>query len=379
MLNNCYTEDNYYITTYFTGGRLDNQYFQIATILSLSYDISKIFKIKCKPVFPHLKDKNNWVSQPKKWDGIHIDLWGVKPEEVFYNKYQHNKKGPYKNIDISDNLECHKYLMIHEKDRINKTTRQFAVYIGKLLLKSPNKRVILLPMAPYSYFKLIFIKKRSKNFGMPGYQYYKLWHHNYDLVKKHLLPNTIIKNKLKSKFNKIIKTKFPDFNWNDDNCSLHLRRGDRQNYFSKGGFLFPIYGTKQYYQKAIKKMERLVKGVKYYIIFTENSSWADNFIKTNLGDIYDKIFIMDWKLYKQTDFEDLYLMSYIKNNIIINSSFSWWGAYLNENPNKKIITTKKWANFTKIIGDSRYINIIPKNWYIIENKMTKKNILVKYN
>lgn len=363
--------DNYYITTYFAGGRLGNQYFQIATIISLAHDISKIFKINCKAVFPHLIDKDNWDSHPEIWKGISMDLWGVKPEVLFYDKYDHNKKGPYKDIDLKNDLKCYDELMIEEDIRVNKTPRQLAIIIGKLLLKSNKKRAILLPMNPYSYTKLV-LKNKTKNFGLIGYAYYKLWHHNEKLIQNTLLPNKTDGNKLKNKFKKIIKKKFNDFKWEDNNCSLHLRRGDRQNYFSRAGFLFPIYGTKEYFLNSIKKMERITKGIKYYLIFTEDSTWADDFIKNNIPKIYDRIFIMDWRLYGQSDFEDLFLMSYTKNNIIVNSSFSWWAAYLNQHPNKKIIITKNWCNFYKILGDSNYINIIPKNWIVIKDNNTKK-------
>jgi hypothetical protein len=52
------------------------------------------------------------------------------------------------------------------------------------------------------------------------------------------------------------------------------------------------------------------------------------------------------------------LMSFCKNNIIANSSFSWWGAWLNENVNKKVIAPQKWFQTESI----DYSDVIPENW-----------------
>ena len=59
------------------------------------------------------------------------------------------------------------------------------------------------------------------------------------------------------------------------------------------------------------------------------------------------------------DVEDIWLMSMCKNNIIANSSFSWWGAWLNSNENKKVIAPSNWfgVNTELYTGD-----IIPEKW-----------------
>ena len=61
----------------------------------------------------------------------------------------------------------------------------------------------------------------------------------------------------------------------------------------------------------------------------------------------------------EKDYIDLYIMSQCKNNIIANSTFSWWGAWLNKNKNKKIVAPKKW--FGSLISHNTK-DLIPKEW-----------------
>ena len=72
-------------------------------------------------------------------------------------------------------------------------------------------------------------------------------------------------------------------------------------------------------------------------------------------------FIGDNFFYSQYDNEilDLSLMSICDNNIISNSSFSWWGAYLNKNKNKTVIAPNQWFGPN---GPKDTQDIIPENW-----------------
>jgi len=124
--------------------------------------------------------------------------------------------------------------------------------------------------------------------------------------------------------------------------SIHVRRGDYLN----NPDLHTVQ-NKAYFEEAINITKKYTEK---YIIFSDDIEWCkNNFIGK------DFIFIENEK-----DYIEIYLMSYCNNNIISNSSFGWWGAWMNENENKIIISPKKWfgpknINFTDI-------DIIPENW-----------------
>ena len=62
----------------------------------------------------------------------------------------------------------------------------------------------------------------------------------------------------------------------------------------------------------------------------------------------------------ETDsYKDMYLISKCRYNIIANSSFSWWGAWLNDFPEKKVVAPKKWYNTEDF---NLYMDVVPSDW-----------------
>ena len=82
--------------------------------------------------------------------------------------------------------------------------------------------------------------------------------------------------------------------------------------------------------KAIKQMPK----DSLFLIFSDDIAWC----KANFPDLPEKFVFIEGN----ADHEDLLLMSHCKNNIICNSTFSWWAAWLNSNPEKKVIAPSKW-------------------------------------
>lgn len=105
--------------------------------------------------------------------------------------------------------------------------------------------------------------------------------------------------------------------------SLHVRRGD----YEKLGWCIPL----EYYSEAIQRMKDAHPNARFYI-FSDDIPW----VKENLNiSASNAVFVEHSKRVKP--FEDIWIMSKCKSNIIANSSFSWWGAYLNQNMDKEVI------------------------------------------
>lgn len=134
-----------------------------------------------------------------------------------------------------------------------------------------------------------------------------------------------------------------------NSVSLHVRRGDYASNPATNAYhgLCPI----EWYENSAMVMGEMV-GKAHFYIFSDDELWAKANIKFNAPITY---------IPKGRDGEeafDLTLMSYCKNNIIANSSFSWWGAWLNKNQSKKVIAPKKW-----FLGASHETkDLIPKGW-----------------
>jgi hypothetical protein len=132
-----------------------------------------------------------------------------------------------------------------------------------------------------------------------------------------------------------------------NSVSIHIRRGDYISNISahRHHGLCDI----NYYQRAITHITQKIQSPTFFI-FSDDIEWA----KENLN-IDNAIYVSNPNL---TECEELMLMSYCKHNIIANSTFSWWGAWLNQNHDKIVIAPKQWT--TK--KTSNQLNILPKSW-----------------
>lgn len=134
-----------------------------------------------------------------------------------------------------------------------------------------------------------------------------------------------------------------------NSVSLHIRRGD---YVSNPTAAQTHGGCSlDYYINAIDYIEANVQNPIFYF-FSDDLAW----VKENLKVRSNVIYVYHNK--NMDSYMDLILMSQCKHNIIANSSFSWWGAWLNQNESKIVIAPSKWFHNENIVT----ADIYPEDW-----------------
>lgn len=147
-----------------------------------------------------------------------------------------------------------------------------------------------------------------------------------------------------------------------ESVGVHVRRGDyTSNAYSS------FFGTvpDEYYQESIEMIKKSTQKPKFFV-FSDNILWCKKNLRLNNVEFVEHNQGAD-------SFKDLVLMSNCKHNIIANSTFSWWGAWLNSNPEKLVIAPNTW--FRKLYYDgkipvypSRIYNtkdLIPPQWHLM--------------
>lgn len=139
-----------------------------------------------------------------------------------------------------------------------------------------------------------------------------------------------------------------------NSISLHIRRGD---YVQKKRYQ-DTYATcsLEYYKKAVSMITQGHNDTKLFV-FSDDIPW----VKENL-ELSFKTTYVDFNT-GENSYKDMQLMSLCKHNVIANSSFSWWGAWLNDNHGKMVIAPKKWFKDDSI----NQSDVIPKSWIRIDN------------
>ena len=153
---------------------------------------------------------------------------------------------------------------------------------------------------------------------------------------------------LKNNFGNKAGERFRLIENSENSVSLHIRRGDYVS--DKKTKDYHGICDLEYYKKAVDYLKKKLGEIKIFV-FSDDIDW----VKENLQ-VEDLYFVSNDEI---KDYEELILMSKCHHNIIANSTFSWWGAWLNENKDKIVIAPKKWFN-NEQANDKN--DIVPKNW-----------------
>lgn len=130
--------------------------------------------------------------------------------------------------------------------------------------------------------------------------------------------------------------------------AVHIRRGDlvtETDAAKTQGLCTP-----DYYAKSIARLLAEFSDEPIFYIFSDDIQWVKEYMNFPKNSVYVSAFSLQ-------DYEELHLMSKTKHNIIGNSTFSWWGAWLNQDPNKIVIAPRQWT-----VENTGHATIIPSQW-----------------
>ena len=134
--------------------------------------------------------------------------------------------------------------------------------------------------------------------------------------------------------------------------SLHVRRGD----FAANAHFAAFHGVlpMRYYQRATGIVDRLSGGQAHYFIFSDDPDWvAREFVWLPARTVLGGNGARPW--------EDLALMALARDHIVANSSFSWWGAWLNARADKTVIAPRFWISRAEL-AKTATVDTIPDGW-----------------
>lgn len=278
-------------------GGLGNQMFQYAFGFSLSQKYNKPLVIET-----NYFNENTKLCSPRSFE---LNVYNIESD---------NSKFPY--------YSYHKILV-------------------KLLKSFPVTNIFFktkyFPEKSFSYSDITINPK--KDYFLDGYwQSYKY----FDIYREELLRifSQISIDEINSALSETISK--------SKSVSVHIRRGD----YVTNKIASTHHGTcsVEYYQLAINYFQSRHTDCSFFV-FSDEPAWA----KENISFPLNSTFINHNT--GKSSYLDMYLMSKCKHNIIANSSFSWWGGWLNRNPEKVVIAPKKWFNSNVDTSD-----LLPETW-----------------
>lgn len=160
------------------------------------------------------------------------------------------------------------------------------------------------------------------------YGYFQSWthfHHHRDKILALFSPSEAIAEHLEQTYGDLIS--------NPHTVSVHLRTFNPTLHASK---LHAFVGL-SYYRQAIENFPE----ESLFVVFSDRINWCKHHLTRLFQDYPQRRFVY---IDERDPIKSLFLMSKMKHHILANSTFSWWGAYLNENPEKIVIAPRYWTH-----------------------------------
>lgn len=295
------------------------------------------------------------LTKMEKWQMVIVRIWEGLGNQMFQYAYARALKE--KGIDVRIDLNK-AYDEAFEKYR-NNAKRENQIQNFRISLPSIDmnqygkykylskdtwiKRSIFC-LQNYSLWKYKFYEEQIQGYSdksaeIKGNYYVKGWFQSeryFRDIRNILLKEFIPKEKIR------ISKKLHEVLEDPKSVSLHVRRGD----YVKVNIALDT----MYYERAIDYIGNNYENP-IFVIFSDDLEW----VKENIHINGKCIFVNEDK--KLKDYEELFIMSRCRTNIISNSTFSWWAAWLNQNEDKRVIAPRKWIEGQK--------GIVPKDWMVL--------------
>lgn len=196
---------------------------------------------------------------------------------------------------------------------------------------------------PFYHYDRNFLNSKKTVLLKGGWQSEKYFEHHRNVIREILQLKDTAVNRVIAKGKELSDV---------PSVGIHIRRGD----YLRKKIIFEWHGVmpREYYIKGFEILKNKLGDLSVYY-FTDDPVWVrKELIPVMNGEIISREL-------SNTHFEDFYLMSQCKHNIIANSSFSWWAAWLNTNPEKIVMAPKNWFNK----GPRDTYDLYPAGWLTI--------------
>lgn len=240
------------------------------------------------------------------------------------------------------------------------TPRKYSLSPFNIKAETPSMDEIEKLRNPYGiltkalrFFKMKFLRKlnlkfrsdfinKSPSIYLDGFFQSEKYFKDYE---KEIRQDLTLKNPMSEKSQQISE----QIKNTENSVSLHIRRGD----YVQDSKTNEYHGTcnPEYYSKALEYISSKIGKSINIFVFSDDIEW----VKKNMPIPFQTTYVSSPEI---QDFEELILMSQCNHHIIANSSFSWWGAWLDPKSDKIVIAPSRWVKK----DEKNYKDIIPSSW-----------------